>query len=76
LRLEPEDLVRVLTAALVLFALYFPVAIYSALSYSAPQDGDLRPLPVMSALQRMAPVYRHSGYQERQPKLRSTKTAL
>jgi len=40
--------VRVLTATLVLFALYFPVAIYSALSYSGPQDGDVRPLPVMS----------------------------
>jgi hypothetical protein len=39
---------RVLTAALVLFAVYFPVAIYSARSYSGPQADGLRPLPVLS----------------------------
>ena len=48
MRLEPEDLVRVLAAVLVLFAGYFPVAIYSALSYSEPRRGELRPLPVLS----------------------------
>jgi hypothetical protein len=40
--------VRVLTATLGLFAVYFPVAIYSALPYIGLSDGDLRPLPVLS----------------------------
>jgi hypothetical protein len=39
---------RVLTAALVLFAVYFPVAIYAALSYRGAPEIDLRPLPVMN----------------------------
>jgi hypothetical protein len=39
---------RVFIATLVVFAVYFPAAIYSARSFKNPPDGRLRPLSFMS----------------------------
>ena len=39
---------RVFAATVVMFAVYFPAAIYLARSYKDPSDVGLRPLPILS----------------------------